>query len=130
MLQNLQIAIVAKIFENISNWMTEKSKIRKTKKMTEKSEKNSNSRFDRKLWKKLLLRYCFKNLIWEAFLSQSPIYCIIYKKNYPTCCYGQRRGAEWKQTSCVLQKSNLYYTRLIPFRVSRVSGAHLRGFAG
>jgi len=26
-------------------------------------------------------------------------------------------------------KSNLYYTRLIPFRVSRESGAHLRGFA-
>jgi len=25
-------------------------------------------------------------------------------------------------------KSNLHYTRLIPFRVSRVSGAHLRGF--
>jgi len=27
------------------------------------------------------------------------------------------------------RKSNLHYTRLIPFRVSRVSGAHLRGFA-
>jgi len=27
------------------------------------------------------------------------------------------------------QKSNLHHTRLIPFRVSRVSGAHLRGFA-
>jgi len=27
------------------------------------------------------------------------------------------------------EKSNLRYTRLIPFRVSRVSGAHLRGFA-
>jgi len=26
-------------------------------------------------------------------------------------------------------KLNLYYTRLIPFRVLRVSGAHLRGFA-
>jgi len=26
-------------------------------------------------------------------------------------------------------KSNLYYTRLIPFQVSRVSGAHLCGFA-
>jgi len=26
-------------------------------------------------------------------------------------------------------KSNLYYTRLILFRVSRVSGTHLRGFA-
>jgi len=26
-------------------------------------------------------------------------------------------------------KSNLHYTRLIPFRMSRVSGAHLRGFA-
>jgi len=29
----------------------------------------------------------------------------------------------------VKKKLNLYYTRLIPFRVSRVSGAHLRGFA-
>jgi len=28
-----------------------------------------------------------------------------------------------------IKKSNLYYTRLIPFWVSRVSGAHLRGFA-
>jgi len=27
------------------------------------------------------------------------------------------------------KKSYLYYTRLIHFRVSRVSGAHLRGFA-
>jgi len=27
------------------------------------------------------------------------------------------------------KKSNLHYTRLIPFRVSRVDGAHLRGFA-
>jgi len=27
------------------------------------------------------------------------------------------------------KKSNLHYTRLIPFRVSRVSGAYLRGFA-
>jgi len=27
------------------------------------------------------------------------------------------------------QKSNLRYTRIIPFRVSRVSGAHVRGFA-
>jgi len=26
------------------------------------------------------------------------------------------------------QKSNLNFTRLIPFRVSRVSSAHLRGF--
>jgi len=26
-------------------------------------------------------------------------------------------------------KSNLHYTRLIPFRVSRVRGIHLRGFA-
>jgi len=28
-----------------------------------------------------------------------------------------------------IKKSNLYYTRFIPFWVSRVSGAHLRGFA-
>jgi len=28
-----------------------------------------------------------------------------------------------------IKKSNLRYTRLIHFRVSRVSGAHLRGFA-
>jgi len=27
-----------------------------------------------------------------------------------------------------VRKSNLYYTRLILFRLSRVSGAHLRGF--
>jgi len=29
----------------------------------------------------------------------------------------------------IKSKSNLRYTRLIPFRVSRVSSAHLRGFA-
>jgi len=29
----------------------------------------------------------------------------------------------------ILKKSNFYYTRLIPFRVSRVGGAHLHGFA-
>jgi len=29
----------------------------------------------------------------------------------------------------IKSKSNLHYTRLIPFRMSRVSGAHLRGFA-
>jgi len=36
-----------------------------------------------------------------------------------------------KTYGCIYQikKSNLYYTRLIPFRVSGVSDAHLRSFA-
>jgi len=33
-----------------------------------------------------------------------------------------------KQPASTNKKSNLHYTRLIPFQVSRVSGAHLRGF--
>jgi len=40
---------------------------------------------------------------------------------YILCIYGSYYTVE--------VKLNLYYIRLIPFQVSRVSGVHLRGFA-
>jgi len=43
--------------------------------------------------------------------------------------FGRKLRTYFAQVFTKSKKSNLHYTRLIPFRVSRVGGAHLRSFA-
>jgi len=65
------------------------------------------------LWYQYGLQVCFEHLV-------STGTCVDYIEKM---LWGDSFGKPSNQ------KSNLHYTRLIPIRVSRVSGAHLRGFA-
>jgi len=91
---------------------------------------------------KLLRRCC--QIIWRVYPTHPPQICYYWlqvaekikelnliTENWLCVMQNLGRGQKYNQQISKLsgKKSNLHYICLIPFRVSRVSGVHLRDFA-